>query len=60
MINNGKKFDEYMTISEKVNIMKNKQYSEKKGNSEMIPKSKKRFNTKKGFQSFCIPVTSLD
>ena len=30
MINNGKKFDKYMTISEKVNIMKNKQYSEKK------------------------------
>ena len=30
MINNGKKFDKYMTNSEKVNIMKNKQYSEKK------------------------------
>ena len=65
MINNGKIFDKYMTISEKVNIMKNKEYSEKKDNSEMIYskiylKAEKRFNTKESFQCFYIPVILLD
>ena len=65
MINNGKIFDKYMTISEKVNIMKNKEYSEKKDNSEMIYskiylKAEKRFNTKESFQCFYIPLILFD